>query len=77
MKALLSVFALGIAIAFANTAFAEATPKGSTEADCIKAGGVWNAQGNECTEKSAKWGKAAGTHVGTYLAGPPPEKGTL
>jgi len=74
-KALLSVaLILGLATpafavaAFNGTAFAKATP--TTEA-CGKAGGSWNAQGNQCVEQSAKMGRAAGTHAGTYLGGPP------
>jgi hypothetical protein len=70
MKALLTVFAMGIAIAFTGGALADIS-KATTEADCIRAGGAWNAKGNECAEKSAKLGKAAGTHAGTYLGGPP------
>jgi hypothetical protein len=71
MKAILSVFALGIAIALTGPAFAVAISKATTETDCVKAGGVWNVQGSECAEKSAKMGKQAGTNVGTYLGGPP------
>ena len=60
MKAILSVFALGIAIAFTGPAFAVAISKATTEADCVKAGRVWNVQGSECAQKSAKMGKLGG-----------------
>jgi hypothetical protein len=45
-------------------AFAGDVTKATTEADCDKAGGVWNAQNNECAEESAKMGKEEGTHEG-------------
>ena len=51
MKALVSVFAMGIAIAFTGEALADIS-KATTEADCVRAGGAWNAKGNGCAEIS-------------------------
>jgi hypothetical protein len=65
-KAFLSV---ALIFGLATPAFAVAKAMPTTEADCVKAGGSWNA--NQCAEHSAKWGRAAGTHAGTYLGGPP------
>ena len=42
MKALVSVFAMGIAIAFTGEALADIS-KATTEADCVRAGGVMEA----------------------------------
>jgi hypothetical protein len=64
MKALTYTFVLAIALAFTGPAFAEDVTKATTEADCAKAGGTWDAQSNECAEESAKMGKEEGTHEG-------------
>lgn len=52
MKGLVSILALALALAFTGPAFAtshEAAAK--TEADCTKAGGVWDAATNTCAAK--------------------------
>ena len=64
MKSLASMLALGLALAMTGPAFAGDVTKATTETDCDKAGGVWNAQNNECAEESAKMGKEEGTHEG-------------
>jgi hypothetical protein len=51
MKALISTFALALAIAFAGPAFAGDVTKAKNEADCTKAGGVWDAAANKCSAK--------------------------
>ena len=43
MKTLLSIFALTLALAFTGPAFAGDVTAAKTEADCVKAGGTWNA----------------------------------
>ena len=50
MKGLVSILALALALAFTGPAFAGATAA-KTEADCTKAGGVWDAATNTCAEK--------------------------
>src|SRR5262245_45999242 len=62
MKTLLSMVALAVAVT--GPAFAKDVRTAKTEADCKKAGGMWNGQSNECTEESAKMGKGEGTHEG-------------
>jgi hypothetical protein len=51
MKALLSIFALTLALAFTGPAFAGDVTAAKTEADCAKAGGTWNATTKMCEEK--------------------------
>ena len=51
MKALISTFALALAIAFAGPAFAGDVTKAKNEADCTKAGGTWDATTKVCAEK--------------------------
>lgn len=51
MKMLISVFALALAIAFTGPAFAEDVTTAKTQADCEKAGGVWDAATSKCGEK--------------------------
>jgi hypothetical protein len=51
MKALVSTFALAIALAVTGPAFAGDVSKAKTEVDCQKAGGLWDAKMNICTEK--------------------------
>ena len=46
MKGLASILALALALAFTGPAFAGATAA-KTEADCTKAGGVWDAATSE------------------------------
>lgn len=46
MKTLVSLIALGLAVAFAAPAFAGGNP--TTKADCEKAGMHWDAKTNTC-----------------------------
>ena len=66
MKNLVSMFALAVALAFTSPTFAGEVTTATNAADCEKAGGMWNAQSNECAEESAKMGKGEGTHEGTH-----------
>ena len=50
MKTFISMFALALVVGFAGPAFAGAT-EAKTQADCEKAGGVWDAATNKCAEK--------------------------
>ena len=50
MKGLASILALALALAFTGPAFAGATAA-KTEADCTKAGGVWDAATKTCAAK--------------------------
>jgi hypothetical protein len=67
MKAFVSTLAMAILLTFTGPAVAEDLTKATTEADCEKAGGVWQARSNECAEESAKMGKEEGTHEGAQL----------
>jgi hypothetical protein len=51
MKTLISSLALAFAIAFAGSAFAGDVSSAKNQADCEKAGGIWNAETNLCGEK--------------------------
>jgi hypothetical protein len=51
MKALVSMFALALALAFAGPAYAGDVTKATNAADCEKAGGMWDASTNKCSEK--------------------------
>ena len=51
MKTLISIFALALALAFTGPAFAGDVAAAKTEADCKKAGGMWDAATNTCSEK--------------------------
>jgi hypothetical protein len=51
MKALISTFALALAIAFTGPAFAGDVTKAKNQADCDKAGGTWDATAKVCAEK--------------------------
>ena len=53
MKGLVSILALTLALAFTGPAFAGAgdPTAAKTEADCTKAGGVWDAATNKCAPK--------------------------
>jgi len=53
MKSLVSILALALALAFTGPAFAGAgdPTAAKTEADCTKAGGVWDAATNKCAPK--------------------------
>jgi len=51
MKGLVSILALALALAFTGPAFAGDPTAAKTEADCTKAGGVWDAATNTCAAK--------------------------
>lgn len=51
MKTLISTFALTLALAFTGPALAGDVTTAKTEADCQKAGGMWDATTNTCSEK--------------------------
>ena len=51
MKTLISIFAVALALAFTGSAFAGDVTAAKTEADCAKAGGMWNAATKMCEEK--------------------------
>jgi hypothetical protein len=51
MKMLVSGFALALTLAFTGPAFAGDATKATNAADCSKAGGMWDASTNKCSEK--------------------------
>jgi hypothetical protein len=51
MKALISMFALALALAFTGPAFAGDVTKATDKASCDKAGGVWDDTAKKCSEK--------------------------
>jgi hypothetical protein len=51
MKTLVSSLALALALAFAGPAFAGDVSTAKNQADCEKAGGLWNAETSLCSEK--------------------------
>ena len=51
MRSLISIFALALALGVIGPAFAGDVTKAKTEADCQKAGGMWDAKTSVCTEK--------------------------
>lgn len=51
MKTLVSAFALVLALAFTGPAFAGDVTKATDKASCDKAGSIWDATANVCTEK--------------------------
>ena len=51
MKILISTFVVALALAFTGPAFAGDVTAAKTEADCQKAGGMWDAKTNTCGEK--------------------------
>ena len=51
MKTLISAIAFALALAFVGPAFAGDVTAAKTEADCKKAGGMWDAATNTCAEK--------------------------
>jgi hypothetical protein len=51
MKTLISTLAVTLALAFTGPAFAGDVTTAKTEADCTKAGGMWDAKTNTCSEK--------------------------
>ena len=50
-KLVAAVVALGVAVAFTAPAFAADVSKAKTEADCTKAGGMWDAKAKACKSK--------------------------
>jgi len=53
MKTLISIFVVTLALAFAGPAFAGDVTTATTQADCEKADGVWDADTSKCSEKKA------------------------
>jgi hypothetical protein len=51
MKTLVSMLALALALAFTGPAFAGDVTKATNKADCEKAGGMWDATANKCSQK--------------------------
>ncbi len=51
MKTLISMITLALALAFTGPAFAGDVTAAKTQADCEKAGGVWDAQAYKCSAK--------------------------
>jgi hypothetical protein len=51
MKTLVSSLVLALALAFAGPAFAGDVSTAKNQADCEKAGGLWNAETSLCSEK--------------------------
>jgi hypothetical protein len=52
MKTLVSTFVLALALAMTGPAFAGDVTKATNKADCDKAGGMWDAATNKCSEKN-------------------------
>jgi hypothetical protein len=52
MKAFISTLVLAFALAGTAPAFAADVTKAKTQADCDKAGGMWDATAHKCTKKS-------------------------
>ena len=71
MTARVWMIALVLALPLTGAAMAADAAKATTEADCEKAGGAWNAQDSKCAEESAKMGKEEGTHEGANLGATP------
>jgi len=51
MKALVSTFALAMALAVTGSAFAGDVTTAKNQADCEKAGGMWDTTNKACSEK--------------------------
>lgn len=51
MKSLISTLVVALALAFTGPAFAGDVTTAKTQADCEKAGGMWDATTNKCSEK--------------------------
>jgi hypothetical protein len=45
------IVALGLALAFTAPSFAADVTKAKTQADCEKAGGMWDAKTSKCSKK--------------------------
>jgi hypothetical protein len=70
MKSVLTTAVLALSLAAAS-AFAQDISKATTQADCEKVGGQWDAHTNGCGEGSAKMGKEEGTHQGANVGTTP------
>jgi hypothetical protein len=53
MKTFMSMLALAAAIAFTGPAFAGDVTAATNQADCEKAGGLWDANTSKCAEKKS------------------------
>ena len=53
MKTLMSMLAMAVALAFTGPAFAGDVTAATNQADCEKAGGVWDASTSKCSEKKS------------------------
>ena len=51
-KLVAAIVSLGVAVAFTAPTFAADVAKAKTEADCTKAGGVWDAKTKKCGPKT-------------------------
>jgi hypothetical protein len=51
MKIFISMFALAFALGVTGPAFAGDVTAAKTQADCDKAGGMWDAATSKCSEK--------------------------
>jgi hypothetical protein len=51
MKTFISTVALALALAFTGSAFAGDVTTAKSQADCEKAGGMWDATNKVCSEK--------------------------
>ncbi len=51
MKSLMTMFAMAFALTFIAPAFAGDASSAKTEADCQKAGGIWDAESATCAAK--------------------------
>jgi hypothetical protein len=51
MKIPIATFAVTLALAFSGPVFAGDVTAAKTYADCVKAGGMWDAKTNTCLEK--------------------------
>jgi hypothetical protein len=53
MKTFMSMFVLAAAVAFTGPAFAGDVTAATNQADCEKAGGMWDANSSKCSEKKS------------------------
>ena len=51
MKTLIAMITLALALAFTGPAFAGDVTTAKSQADCEKAGGLWDAQAYKCSPK--------------------------
>jgi hypothetical protein len=55
MRTFVSILALALAFAVTGPAFAGDVTKATNAADCDKAGGMWDASTNKCSEKKKSY----------------------